>query len=524
MANDSGRRDRPSGRPGNANAGGNAGFNNNVGGFGGEALWVQDSRDQIRDILHVLFKRKRIVALLFVVVALPGLISAFLKPPSYQAVAKVMISSDRTNPTVQPTEADQLETIKLNESLVNSEVQVLTSRNLMENVVQELAGPVPVGVSAKVQPASSFAFGQQILALGRSLQVTPVKASNVIQVAYSSADPMNATRIVNRVIDAYLSYHADVHSQKGLPRFYDEQLRNLEQQARKASDALADFTAREGIVSPKDEVYAAVQQVNQASALMRDSAAKVATLEEQIRVVREQISLQPEVVKRSQSVSVNPVITQLSAQLVDREVDRIALLRKYTEKDRHLRDNSEEIAELRTRLETASREQPTIVSNQLFRSNPVRDERLRSLLDLERDLHGERARQAALEDDVSRVRRRLVALRQKGIEYDRLDKEVRSHYENYDLFSKRLFEARLAQAMDEEHFVNVDVIQRPALPLPRTDSTRSSAVLSLVAGLVVGVAGAFAREFVGRSVRSEQDVSRNLGLPLLATISDVPKV
>ena len=50
--------------------------------------------------------------------------------------------------------------------------------------------------------------------------------------------------------------------------------------------------------------------------------------------------------KRSQSLEVSPVITQLSTQLVDRQVDRVTLLRKYTEKDRHVHDNADEIAEL----------------------------------------------------------------------------------------------------------------------------------------------------------------------------------
>ncbi|HVM98542.1 MAG TPA: hypothetical protein VMT89_19255, partial [Candidatus Acidoferrales bacterium] len=109
------------------------------------------------------------------------------------------------------------------------------------------------------------------------------------------------------------------------------------------------------------------------------------------------------------------------------------------------------------------------------------------------------------------------------VEFDRLEQEVKNRRETYELYVKREQEARISQAMDEQKLVNVDVVQRPALPLQRADTQRVSLALSLIAGLVVGIAGAFAREYMGRSLRSEGDVARHLGLPLLASISEMPK-
>src|SRR5262249_12472474 len=145
MANDSGRRDRPNGRHGNVNV--NAGgpgnaisnANANLGGFGGDGGWGQNGGDQVRAILHVIFKHKRLILILFLAVALPGLMATLLRKPSYQAAAKVMISTARTDPTVQPTDLTRLENIQLNESLVNSEVQVIGSRDLLERVIRQLA-------------------------------------------------------------------------------------------------------------------------------------------------------------------------------------------------------------------------------------------------------------------------------------------------------------------------------------------------------------------------------------------------
>jgi len=497
----------------------NGNGNGNGNGYNSVAGWGASGSEQIRDILHVIFKRKRFIGALFLSVALPGLIATLLRKPSYVASAKVMISTQRSDPTLQPTDLTKLETIQLNESLVNSEVQVVGSRDLLERVVRTLAVSGDGNAPPHVENTGST-FGSEVLGMGQNLSITPIKLSNVIQIDYKSSEPSYAARVVNRVVDEYLAYHAVVHGSKGLSRFYDEQRRMLEKRLHEAGDALGAFAEREGVVSPKDEMQAAVRMSGEVSSALRDVVGTVSGTEERIRLVREQIAAQPEVIKQQQSLGVNPSITQLSSQLIDRQVDRIALLRKYMEKDRHVHDNAEEIAELKAQLDAETSERPTVVTHQTFQLNPLRQDRLRTLLDLEGTLREMRARQAMLEEELSRTNSRMVSLQQKSIEYDRLEEEVKNRRDTYELYVKREQEARISQAMDEQNLVNVDVVQRPALPLARADMQGVSMALSIIAGLVVGVAGAFGREYLSRSLHSEGDVGRLLGLPVLTSIGD----
>ncbi len=516
MANDTTR--RPSGI---RSAGGNGGNGHSDASSSYSAAYATSyGSDQIRDILHVIFKRKRLIAVLFLAVALPGVIGTALRKPSYVATAKVMVSQTRSDPTVQPTDVTKLEPIQLNDSLVNSEVQILGSRDLIEKVVRGLATSGD-GSSVPHLTGTGSTFGEQVLAMSQNLTTTPIKGSNVIQIDYKSSDPSGGARTVNRVVDEYLAYHAVVHGSWGLSRFYDEQRRTLEQSLHKAEEQLSRFTDAEGVVSPKDEIQATVRQVGEISSSLREANNSISGTEERIRAIRDQVASQPEVVKRSQSVEISPVITQLSTQLVDREVDRVTLLRKYTDKDRHVRDNSEEITDLKANIETELRDHPTVVTHQLFRTNPIREERLRTLLDLESQLREMRARQAMLDEELSRANRRLVALQQKSIQFDYLDEEVKNRRESYELYVKRKEEARISQAMDEQKLVNIDVVQRPALPLPRSDMARISVALAVIAGLTIGVGGAFAREYVSHSMRAESDVAQYLHLPLLASIGEI---
>jgi uncharacterized protein involved in exopolysaccharide biosynthesis len=242
-----------------------------------------------------------------------------------------------------------------------------------------------------------------------------------------------------------------------------------------------------------------------------------------VRTIQDQIAQQPELVKQSQSLQVNPVITQLAAHLVDREVDRVALLRRYTEEDRLVRDNAEEIADLQGKLSEEQRDHPTVVAHELIRINPIREELLRELLDREGRLRELRARQASVEEERDRINRRLVSLRLNSLDFQRLEQEVKHRREMYELYVRREQEARISQAMDERKLVNVDVVQRPGLPLARADAQGVTRMLSVIAGLLVGIAGAFGREYITRSLRSEYDVTRHLGLPLLASVGEIPK-
>lgn len=519
MAYDGGHRGPGTVRYGDGNGHGN-GNGNGKGSY--SSSWSASTSEQLREILHVIFKRKRWIGALFLAVAVPGLIATLLRKPSYTASAKVMISTQRSDPTLQPTDLTKLETIQLNESLVNSEVQVIGSRDLLERVVLALAVSGDGNGPPHLQN-TGVTFGSEVLGMGQNLSITPIKDSNVIQIDYKSSEPSFATRVVNRVVDEYLSYHAVVHGNKGLTQFYDEQRGVLEKRLHKAEDSLEAFSEREGVVSPKDEIQASVRLVGEATSALRDVVAGISGTEERIRVVRDQIAAQPEVIKREQALSVNPTITQLTSQLVERQIDRITLLRKYMDKDRHIHDNAEEIAQIKAQLDSETAEHPTVVTHQVYRVNPLREDRLHTLLDLEGSLREMRARQGMLEEELSRANRHLVSLQQKSIEYDRLEEEVKNRRDTYELYVKREQEARISQAMDEQKLVNVDVVQRPALPLPRTDTQGISVALSLIAGLVVGVAGAFGREYLSQSLHSEGDVERHLGLPLLGTISEYPR-
>ncbi len=511
---------------GNGNGNGNGNGHGNGNGSGTEFAGRRPpANEQILEILHVIFKRKRLIVALFLVVVLPGLLATLIARESYIATAKVMVASDRADITIQPTDVNSLTTVKLNESTVNSEVHVIQSRELVEQVVRGLRLAQASGGVIGIANAAGDddAIGQQVNRELKKLRVTPIRSSNVIKIEYQAVDPVKAAQVVNRVVDEYLAYHAVVHGHKGLTSFYEDQSRLLRANLKQAEDAMREFALREGLVAPTAEIQSTVSAVADMEGALRESTATIAGAEERVRAIREQLTQQPAVVKRAQNLEVNPVVRQLSQNVIDKEVERVGLLRKYTEQDRRVRDNGEVIAELQSRLNEVKRDEPTIVAGEVYRPNPVYDAGLSELLKLEANLRETRARRLTLDQELARTRRRLVGLKEKALDFDRLEQEVMLQRTNLDLYEKRQQEARISEAMDQEKLVNVEVVQRPALPLDPADEKKVPLTLAVLSGLAVAFGGAFGIEYLNRTLRFERDVERHLGLPVLGTVAEVGK-
>ncbi len=526
---------RPSGNGYGAGGGGNGnGYGNGYGngngygggdgsGGGGEILRSPSAKEQLYEILHVVFKRWRWIAALFLAVALPGVVMTASQGRRYAAKAKVMIVSERADVTIQPTEEDNLALVKLNEAIVNSEVHVMRSFDLMKRVATQLevarAGGDIVGIANA--STADIDINRRAQRIARRLKVTPIRNSNVIEVHFESGDENQATMIVDRVVDEYLAYTAEVSGNRGeLAHFYTEQSRIAERKLRDAENDLSDFSYRQGIVAPAAELTATVTGFHKIKEQLRTSNASIVSTEARLQAIREQLAEQPSVIKRSQQLEVSPVIRQMRSHLVEREIDRLSLVRKYTDSHRHVRDNALEIAELQGQLDEASANGPTEVTMEMYTANPVYEARLTALLDLEAKLREDRAQKLLLEEELDLGQRHMVGLQQDGVEFDRRDREVARLRAAVDLYTRRAEEAHIQDAMDQARLVNVHVVERPGKPLNRIDSKGTPLLLALISALAVSLGGVFGLEYVNRTLRFEREVERYLGIPVIGTVKE----
>lgn len=135
---------------------------------------------------------------------------------------------------------------------------------------------------------------------------------------------------------------------------------------------------------------------------------------------------------------------------------------------------------------------------------------------LQTDYRAALQREQALQSKVEQLKSEFLDLRRRSIQYNIYQQEVDTNRALYDGLLQRFKEIGVAGGVGVNNVAIVDpadVPQKPSSP-----RTLLNLLISLLAGLGLGSALAFAREQLDESIADPAEVERRLGLPLLGTV------
>ncbi len=234
----------------------------------------------IRDFYNVLFRYKRKILVFFFSVVIVVTFGTLLSSEVYQSEAELMVRLGRESVTLDPT-ATTGQVVSIGperENEINSEAEILNSRDLAEKVVDSvgvdliLEGPqetleqgdplvkvvsywvkqavkIPVAAIAKLL-ASNDALGpadqlkkrdKAVESLLKALKIEAPKKSNIISIAYKTSDPKLAHDVVDRLIGFYLEKHINAHRTSGSYQFFDQQKETLQSSLAQTEERLKCF-------------------------------------------------------------------------------------------------------------------------------------------------------------------------------------------------------------------------------------------------------------------------------------------
>jgi uncharacterized protein involved in exopolysaccharide biosynthesis len=163
---------------------------------------IEFRQSSFRDFLHVIFKRKNQILLFFAVTVCTVVIGTFVTKPVYEAKAQILVKMGRENLYIPPSSTNS-QIINFNrDNQINSEIELLKSRSLAENVIKSL-GPETI--------YKNLDHKDTVLTFQKSLSVEGIKKSDVIAISFKHKDPKMAAKIVNTLANAYLDEHLLVH-------------------------------------------------------------------------------------------------------------------------------------------------------------------------------------------------------------------------------------------------------------------------------------------------------------------------
>src|SRR5271156_1692346 len=92
----------------------------------------------LRDVVAPVFRQRRMVTLLFCGIFLGAILTVLLLPRKYEAQMKMLVNRERVDAVVTPNPDSPVAASPMtviNEEDMNSEVELLKSRDLLEKVV-----------------------------------------------------------------------------------------------------------------------------------------------------------------------------------------------------------------------------------------------------------------------------------------------------------------------------------------------------------------------------------------------------
>ncbi len=481
--------------------------------------------------LQVLFRYKWLMAIFFVVVAAAGVALFFLTPPSYRSQAELLMRLGRENVTVDPTatvgQAPVVAVPQSRENEINSAIEILKSRALAEKVVTAVGPNVILGrVSlddnsgqTSSQPSTTSEAEQRefiraVTKFAKSLDVEPVRKSDVIAIRYSSSDPKLCQTVVSRLIDFYLDSHLSLNRAPGADKFLKEQTGRLLGQLARTEADLRDLKNKTGVTFPDGERQIRVSRIGRIEDELLQVSASVAASETEMRQLRERLASLP---KTQVTAQVKNPADVLEGQLYALQLKEREMLTRYPEQHPEMRLLREQIEAAKTALakQGGSRDQITTGPSRNYEEIHL------ALLRQEPVLGALKARVDALRGQLREEQAKLKSFNEDSLRVRKLERDYDLQEAEYRKYAENLEQAQIDHALQLQRITNVSIIQ-PATYDPNPVGFRRGLLLGLCLMLAVGgsVALPFLLDRLDRSVKRSQDLESQLGLEVLASIPD----
>ena len=327
-------------------------------------------------------------------------------------------------------------------------------------------------------------------AIKKKLDVKPSRESNVININYTNPDPRAAAALANAFVRSYMdiSIGLKVSPAKQYNDFFDARSKELRDAVEKAQGKLSAFQKQHGILATDERFDIENQRLNELSSQL--VALQALSAESTSRTTQARNSAD-----QLQDVINNPVVAGLRADLSRQEARLQELNARLGEAHPQVAELKANIAELSQRIAGETRR----VSGSVGVTNTINKQR-----------------EAEIRASLEAQRTKVLALKQQRDEVTVMQREVETAQRAYDQVVQRLSQTSLESQNTQ---TNISVLTPASEPAePSSPKVLLNSLLSVFLGTLLAVGFALVRELLDRRVRSLDDLSEGLGLPVLGSL------
>jgi len=478
-------------------------------------------------VYYVIFRQKWII-LFFLAAAIFGALTLLfvIKPPQYHSEALLFIRYvvERRTPTASGIEPAARELNEADESIINTEIDILRSVDVAQAVVTAVGAE---RILAKVGGGRDFNTATTLVQ--NNLMVEPLARRSVLPILFRHPDPELAQEVLRKIIVAYSDKHIKMHQPLQMyGQFFDEETARLREELAKTEQQLKAAKIEAGVASIEEGRKAYTDQISTIREELFKAHADLAayeaiageggTLALSTNQVETNIVAQVPLDRRSEYSEICKRLEQLTSV---KETLRIT----YTEENLMVKAYQARIDETKNQKMKLEKEYPGLVhmaaSPGQLAGQPLMatvdpstaaiqvrslESKIKYLDSQLAEVQGEAAKADAMESQILELQRKREVL----------ETDIKR-------FSATVQQSRIDAALGSGGAPNISVIQSPTVPRKMWSKNFLKKLGVLTAGCALfGFALAFLIEMVlDRSVRRPGDVETKLGLPLLISIPDI---
>lgn len=441
------------------------------------------------DYWKIVKKRKDVIFAAFFIIVMTTTVWTFVQTPVYMSSTKILVEKQR--PELNLFNSQQvIETY--DPYYYQTQYEIIQGKTVLDQVIKDL------GLQAKFSPkeGESLPMEKAIKVLRSSIEVQQYRNTNILEVIVYNKNRFLAAEIANKIAEIYHGQRLSLRRQEvgdAVEKLREEldDMRNKLQDSEVALDKIK-----------KEKNLSFVQGFNidkqQLAEFNADYLkAKTERLEKEVRL--------NELRKLSDSEKLHaiaveehyPNLATLKNTLAEAEIERSALSEQYGEKHPLLLEANSRVDEAKKKLNAE----------------------IKGIMNgLETEYEVSKVREETLSKVLEQAKKELKDLDDKELDYVRLEREVDTNKQMYMVLKQNLKEQDVVENLP---VTSVEIIERaePALEGAYAKPNKAlNIVLSILAGLIVGVGMAFFLEYLDISVKTINDVEQYLQLPILGVI------
>ena len=464
----------------------------------------------LRDVAAIFFRQSRPVAATFILVAAATLLYGLLSP-RYEAHFRVVLRHGRSDPVISP-QGGSFDVIRneITEEEVNSETELLRDDNLLRRVVQT-AGIISPNSEDK---ATAVEVERAVRQLVRGLGVEPLRRSNLIEVRYRASSPEKASRVLSALSSAYIEKHLELQRPTGETQFFEQQANASRRTLQQSEARLVDYTRRRGVASAALERDIALQKLGEAEAEFREITQNNAQADKRIGALQEQLASFPARSVTLKRWSDNPeLLQQLKGRLLDLQLKRSELLTRYQPSYALVREVDRQIDDAR---QSIAAEALTPVRDETSDKDPNYEWARMDLEKTQVERESLRAREQTARAQIASLHGLAREMQSESVAQQDLMRNAKAAEEDYLIYRRKREQARIGDALDEQHILNVALLEPPIAPALPVHSMFFYFMIAIGLGTAASTAVAFVAEYYDPTIRTPGEAHELLQVPVLA--------